>query len=1028
MEFRLLGPVEAQAGDRLLGIGHPRQRAVLAVLLLEAGRLVSADRLIDRVWGDEPPPSVRNALSAYVARLRSVLAVADGQGVVLARRTGGYLLATDPAEVDLFRFRRLAADAACGRDAEQAASMLGAAVRLWRGPALAGVDSSWLNAMRDTLEQERHAAVLDLNDARLRLGEHAGLASELVGQAADAPADERLIGQLMLALHRCGRQAEALRWFEQTRAYLVSELGADPSLDLRTLHERILRADPALELPAAPVAIGGGGREPGAELGGMTARAPRELPADVAAFTGRAAELAALDDVLLGADANAGAGQPTAAVISAVSGTAGVGKTALAVHWAHRAAPHFPDGQLHVNLRGYDPEQPITAADALAAFLRSLGVPGPEIPVEDTERAARYRSLLAGKQVLIVLDNASTVEQVRSLLPGSPSCAVLVTSRDSLAGLVSRDGARRLDLDLLPLPDAIALLRELIRAQADAEPEAVAELARQCARLPLALRVAAELATSRPSVPLADLVAELADQQRRLDLLSADDDPRTAVRAVFSWSYEHLDPDSARGFRLAGLHPGADFDAYAVAALLDSKLERARRVLDTLTRAHLLQPTAPGRHGMHDLLRAYARDRAAEVDDDEESRAALTRLFDYYLSTAAVAIDTLYPTERHRRPEVGPPSSPAPVITGTDAAITWLDAELSNFVAVAVHAAEHSWPSHATRLSGTLFSYLQDGGHSPDEVVIHAAARHAAHKAGDLAAEAAALRGLGAVAWSQGRYGQAAEHFRQALTRIRKAGDRVGAGRLLINLGIVEWERGAYPKAGRYYRQALAALKEVGDINGQAGALNGIGILSKDAGRYRQAADYFDRALSLFRKSGNKSGQTIALTNLGDAECQLGRYHEAAGHHRHAMALSRELGDRRIEAQTLANLGLVDYGRHRYGRAIEWLRQSLTIYQELGELAREARVRNDLGAALLATAEPGDAERDHVSALALASQVGHKREQARAYDGLGNCRHANGDLERAREHWQQALALFTELGAAEAHEVSARLGSLPGPA
>jgi hypothetical protein len=381
---------------------------------------------------------------------------------------------------------------------------------------------------------------------------------------------------------------------------------------------------------------------------------PRQLPSDVPAFTGRAAELADIGRRLTGA---ADGEEGTTATIFTVSGTAGVGKTALAVHWAHQAARQFPDGQLFVNLRGYDPGQPMTAADALAGFLHALGVPGQDMPLEESDRAAHYRSLLAGRRMLVVLDNAGDVEQVRPLLPGSPRCAVFVTSRDSLAGLVARDGAQRIDLDLLPQKDAVGLLRTLIGARVDADPEAAAALASRCSRLPLALRVAAELAAARPATSLTDLAGELADQGQRLDVLEADGDPRTAVRAVFSWSYQHLDPAAARMFRLAALHPGPDLDSCAAAALTLSGASQARKLLDQLTRVHLIQPAGPGRYGLHDLLRAYAAEQAA-ADGEEERRAALTRLFDHYLHTAAVAMDTVFPAERHRRPRVAPATAP----------------------------------------------------------------------------------------------------------------------------------------------------------------------------------------------------------------------------------------------------------------------------------------------------------------------------------------------------------------------------------
>jgi DNA-binding SARP family transcriptional activator len=686
MKIGVLGPVEVWVAGRPADAGHARQRAVLAVLALDAGRVVPIEVLIDRVWGAEPPRSVRNIVYGYVARLRVLVGNGTDPAITLSRRPGGYLLQAAPDQMDLTRFRRLVAQAADAEDEERARRLLGQGAALWRGPALADLDSAWLNAMRTTLELERVAAAADLGDIRLRCGEHAALVGELTALAAAAPGDERLIGQLMLALYRSGRQADALRRYDLTRRYLADELGADPGPQLSALHRKILRADPGLAVRPAAIRVAA----PGASVAGNGPHAappPRELPADVSAFTGRVAELRRLDRLMTGRDARAG--RAPAAVISAVSGTAGVGKTALAIHWAHQVADRFPDGQLHVNLRGYDPARPMTAADALAVFLRALGVPDEEIPAGEDRRAARYRSLLAGKRMLVVVDNARTAEQVRPLLPGAATCAMVVTSRDSLAGLVARDGAARLDLDLLPLDDAVSLLRELIGARADADPPAAAELARQCSRLPLALRVAAELAAARPDVPLLDLIAELADEQRRLDVLDADGDPRTAVGTVFSWSYQHLDPGLARAFRLTSLHPGPDFESQAVAALVATTLDLARRLLEALARAHLIHPTGPGRYGMHDLLRVYGRGLTEAEEGEEQAREALARLTDHYVHAAASAMDGPYP-----------PVAPAPAVT--EPMVTtpgWLDEQRALLIAA---AAEFAGPRHATRLDLTL--------------------------------------------------------------------------------------------------------------------------------------------------------------------------------------------------------------------------------------------------------------------------------------------------------------------------------------
>jgi DNA-binding SARP family transcriptional activator/Tfp pilus assembly protein PilF len=1009
MKFQVLGPVEICVGERTLDAGHARQRAVLAVLLLDLGRVVPAERLIDRVWGEDPPPSARSTLYGYIARLRAILASAADGEATLSRQRAGYLLQAEPDQLDLHRFRTLAALAATAADDDTAERLVRQALSLWHGPALAGADSPWLTAMRDTLELERHAAQLDLNDISLRLGQHAALAAELISQAAADPADERLIGQLMLALYRSGRQADALRQFDQTRRYLAGELGTDPAPELSELHQQILRADPALaHTPPGTTSTPSAGSPPAAPV-------PRELPADVAAFTGRATELDELDELLLGPQ------NTTAAVISAVSGTAGVGKTALAVHWAHHASRHFPDGQLHINLRGYDPDQPMPAADALATFLGSLGVPGQDIPQAEADRAARYRSLLVGKRTLIVLDNAATVEQVRPLLPGHPECRVLVTSRDSLAGLVARDGARRLELDLLHLDDAVWLLRELIGARVDAETDAAVTLAEQCARLPLALRIAAELAISRADAPLGKLAAELEDQQARLNLLDSGSDPRTAVRAVFSWSYDHLDHDTARAFRFASLGPGPDFDTYALAALTGRSLEQARQDLHTLTRAHLVQCTRPGRYNMHDLLRAYARDLAAEHDSGQQTRAALTRLFDYYLSVAATAMDTLYPAERHRRPHIADSPSPAPTISNLDAARKWLDVQRASLVLMVSYAVDNGWAGHSIRMSGALWRYLEAAGHFSDAVSVHSAARRAARQAGDLAAEAQAVMALGVIGWHQGRYQEAADHHEQALVLYRNSADRIGQARALHNLALVEQERGNYLVAVDHDQQSLALLRDVGDVTGQTTALNSLGNLFEGLGRYEDAASFEQEALALSREIGYELGEAVALGNLGVLDERLGRYEQAAERYRQALAIFRQIGDRKGEAASLCYLGSIDRRLGRYQSAARSQRHALDIFRAIGDPGREAESRNALGEILLAEQRPDDAQREHAIALQLARQIGQKQQQAQAHDGHGRCHLAKGEFDLAREHWREAVALFTELGAPEADKIRTQL-------
>jgi len=734
------------------------------------------------------------------------------------------------------------------------------------------------------------------------------------------------------------------------------------------------------------------------------------------------------------------------------------------VRWAHRVRGGFPDGQLYVNLRGYDPDQPLSAADALAGFLRALGVSGIEIPLEVEERASSYRSLLDGRRMLIVLDNASSVEQVRPLLPGTPSALVVVTSRDSLAGLVARHGAARLDLDLLPPDDAVALLGALIGGRVTAEPDDAAAPAGQCAWLPLALRVAAELAAARPATSLAQLVGELADEQRRLELLDAGGDPRTAVRAVFSWSYRHLPAEAARAFRLLGLHPGPDLDPYAAAALAHTSLEQAQHLLDLLARAHLIGPTDPSRYGMHDLLRAYAGGRAAAEDSENERRAALTRLFDHYLATAAAAMDTLHPAEQLRRPHIAPPATPTPPVTDPTTALTWLDAERATLTAVCAHTASQGWPGHSTRLATTLFRYLTVGGHYPDALTIYTHALHAARHTGDPAAEARALGNLGNIHVWQGRYEQAADHHQRALALYRETGDRLGEARTLGNLGVVYQRQGGYKQAadyqqqawvlcreicdrggeaaalcnlglvydrqGRYrraidhYEHALALGREIGDRAGEALVMGNLGVVYEHQGRYQQAVDRLQQALALCREIGDRAGEALALGNLGVSYQRQGRWEQAIDHQQQALALYCESGDRDGEARALGNLGVVYQRQGRCEQAADHLQQALSLYRGIGDRAGEAEVLNDVGETHHATGHHDQAQAHHAAALSLATQIGAHYEQARAHNGLGHAYRADNELDQAHDHWRRALRLYTDLGVPEADDVQAQLAGL----
>jgi len=1009
MRFGLLGLLQAQdeAGNAL-PVAGVRQRLLLAVLLVRANRVVPAQELAEIVW-DGVPPSAAATLRTQVMRLRRALGPDAAARVIT--RDPGYVIALSAEELDATAFEALHEQAGAAMRAGrwgEAVRVLDLALELWRGPALLDVESQVLHAeCGERLEQLRVQAIEWQVEAGMHMGRHEQLVPQLRDLVRQHPLREHNHAQLMLALYRCGRQAEALAAYQRARDVLVTELGVEPGPGLQDLHQRMLSADPALAVtePARP-----------AEADRVT---PQELPSAVPGFTGRFAELKALSGLL---DRSGQA--PGAVVISAIGGTAGVGKTALAMHWAHHVVDRFPDGQLYVNLRGYDPGQPVPASEALAGLLRSLGVPGQDIPSAQDERAARYRSLLAGKRMLVVLDNAGSAGQVRPLLPGTGSCVVVVTSRDALAGLVSLDGAVRLDLDVLPPEDAVALLRTLIGARAAAEPGAAAELASQCCRLPLALRVAAELTASRPAVPLAGLVSELADLRTRLNLLESGEDPRTQVRVVFSWSYRHLDAGAARVFRLLGLHPGPDLEPSAAAALTGASVPQTRQALDALARAHLIQPAGPGRYGMHDLLRAYARELAGSLDAEDEQRAALTRLFDHYLHTAATATDILYPAEHGRRSGLPESTSPAAPLAGPAAAREWLAAELSGLVAVARHTAAHGWPGHATALAATLSHYLQQNGHFLEALTIYGHVLGAARRTGDRIAEATALTQIGVFHWEQSRLQQAGDHYRQALTLFRAEGDRAGEAQALAGLGASETGLGRYQQAARHQQEAAAIYKDHGDRSGEARAIGNLGRIRLRQGRYREAAGYYRQSLDLFREIADRDGEAIALGRLGTLDLHLGRYQHAAECLERALALLREIGDKSSGAETLIWLGEAYLRLGRHEEAAGNFEQALATFREIGDPAQEADALGGLGEILLRAGDAARARAHYAAALRLTSEIGTPLEQARAYSGLARACDADGDPAQARRHWQQALARYAAIGAPEADEIRARLALL----
>jgi DNA-binding SARP family transcriptional activator len=968
----VLGPVTVWRDGREHAAGQPRQLAVLGVLATRANRVVSRGELIDAVWGDVPPASAEGGIYTYVSGLRRVLDPdRPRRDPDQPRRTpsrtlisggGGYQLRLASGALDAEHFERCLGAARglrAARDLAGAARTVDEALALWRGLPYAGVPGPFAETERRRLTDLRTSAVEERADLLLAQGQAAAAVPELAALAAAHPLRERATGLLMIALYRCGRQAEALTRFGETRRRLADELGVDPGSELTRIYQQLLAMDPALDgpravvaVPAQPSSLPGAAAElapPVTEppvpapiapepLAPVAAACPAQLPPEVAGFAGRAAELGWLNGLL-----------PEAGPVALITGTAGVGKTALAIRFARQAASRFPDGQLYVNLRGFDPASaPVAPGTALSGFFDALGVPPRHVPAGLDAQSGLLRTLLDGKRVLLLLDNARDADQVRPMLPGSAGCLVLVTSRSQLTGLVVADGARLLPLGVLDGGEATSLLvGRLGPARVGAEPEAVAALVGRAAGLPLALSVTCARAASRPGALLSDLAAELADARDRLDALRTGD-ASTDLRAVFSWSVDKLSAPAARAFRLLSLHPGPDISVPAAASLIAAGLPQARAALGELARASLLTEDAAGRFGYHDLLRAYAAELSAATDSAADRDAALRRILDHYLRTAQAATARLFPARsRLLTPPAQPgvtaedfPATPtdregagrdgaAPDTGSYDAALAWFRAEERVLRGVLDLAVAHGLDEHCWKLAWFWAPKLKRRGRMREVLEVQRTALAAAGRLGDAAALAHVHYDLGHACDWLGDYPAADLHLRRALELFTDLGDRPGIGHAQHGLALLLAGQGRYAEALEHANEGLRLRRAFGDSAAVASAENAAGWILAHLGRCDDALLHCRRALELHRESGNRTGTADTLDSIAFAYGELGDYARAIDHCQQALAVYRQIGDTGAEALCLLNLGDAQLAGGQDGAARRSWERALGLLAEI---------------------------------------------------------------------------------------------------